>query len=224
MRALRSLLLRAGRRLSTDQLAGVRVALSYLELGAWAAQQPARPAAVPSKFDLFRLALGRVRGAQPLYLEFGVYRGRSIRWWAEHLTDPRARFIGFDSFERLPEDWRSGIDRGYFATGGPPQIPDQRVSFEVGWFDETLPRFWMPERDQLIVNIDCDLYSNAATVLGWLDQHLRPGDLLYFDELPDRHHELRALREFLDRTRRSLTPLGYARGGAHWLFECAPSG
>jgi len=220
MTLLRTGLMRTGRHLGSRHLANLRSVLSYLELGAWLAGQPTvSPTAVPRDFDLFDAALSRVHGTHPLYLEFGVFEGRSIRWWAEHLSAPDARFVGFDSFEGLPEDWRPGTPHGHFRTGGPPRIDDPRVSFVAGWFDETLPGFVPPEHDQLVVNIDCDLYSSAATVLGWLEPHLAPGTLVYFDELPDRDHEMRALFESLRRTGRSVRPLGYARGGVHWLFE-----
>ncbi|MHB2022608.1 MAG: class I SAM-dependent methyltransferase [Mycobacteriales bacterium] len=218
--AARSLLLRAGRHLSAAQLEGGRLLLSYLELGRWVAGLPGDPpSTVAGVNELFALACSRLSGRRPLYLEFGVYSGRSMRWWASHLHAPEAKLVGFDSFQGLPQDWRAGIDRGHFATGAPPVIDDPRVSFVVGWFDETLPGYQMPEHDQLLVNVDCDLYSSAATVLRWLEPHLRPADLLYFDELPDRDHEMRALREFLERSGRSLLPVGYARGGVHWLFQ-----
>jgi Macrocin-O-methyltransferase (TylF) len=166
--------------------------------------------------DLFELALAQVHGTRPLYLEFGVYEGGSMRWWSEHLTTPEARLIGFDSFKGLPEGWR-GLDAGHFSTGGPPAIDDARVSFVEGWFDDTLPSFDPPEHDQLIINIDCDLYSSTATVLRRIESWLVPGSLLYFDELTDRDHEMRALFESVSRTGARLRPLGWAQG-LHWLF------
>jgi hypothetical protein len=79
----------------------------------------------------------------------------------------------------------------------------------------------VPEHDQLIVNIDCDLYSSADTVLRWLEPHLRPGTLVYFDEFPDRDHEMRALQELLSRSDYRFVPVAIGRGGMHWLFEVA---
>lgn len=89
----------------------------------------------------------------------------------------------------------------------------------VGWFDDTLADYKPPEHDQLIVNVDSDLYSSARTVLSWLEPHVAQGTLVYFDELPDRDHEMRAFLESLAANGRSVTPLGAANGGLHWLFR-----
>jgi hypothetical protein len=213
---IRLALLRAGRWLRPRQLANLRSVLSYLELGAGL---DSRPHVVADDLALFDVALRRLDAKRPLYLEFGVYEGRSLRWWAEHLDNPDARFVGFDSFEGLPEDWRPGLGTGHFKTGSPPRIDDDRVSFVVGWFDQTLPTFEMPDHDQLVVNIDCDLYASADTVLRWLEPHLRPGTLLYFDEFPDRDHEMRAFLEFQARSAHRCVPVAIGRGGMHWLFE-----
>ncbi len=217
----RRALLGLGRRLPPRLVADLRAALSYVELGGWLAGQPdaPRPPMLETREDLFAYALAEVRGARPLYLEFGVYEGRSLRWWAQHLSQPDARLVGFDSFEGLPEDWRPGQGQGRFRTAGPPDVDDPRVSFVVGWFDETLPGYTPPEHDQLVVNVDCDLYSSTRTVLAWLEPHLRPGSLVYFDEFPDRDHEMRALLEALAQTGRRVTPLAMANGGLHWLFR-----
>ena len=218
---VRSTLLRIGRRLSPSTLANLRSLLSYLELGAWVRlAENGRPVAqVDAVFDLFAEALARVRGQRPLYLEFGVYKGRSMRWWSENLTARDARLFGFDSFEGLPESWRPGIEGGHFHTGAIPDIADPRVSFVKGWFDDTVPGFELPEHDQLIINIDCDLYSSAATVLRMLEPHILPGTLIYFDELPDRDHEMRALFESLERSGLEVQPIAFARGGLAWLFQ-----
>ncbi len=194
--------------------------LAWVELGNWLANQPGAngaPREFTSKNELFAHALGHVRGTRTQYLEFGVYEGESLRWWAEHLTDPAARFVGFDSFEGLPEDWRHNFREGEFRTAGPPPVDDPRVSFVVGWFDDTLPKYELPACDQLVVNIDSDLYSSATTVLEWLEPHIRPGTLVYFDELVDCHHEMRALAESLAKNGRRVTPLGFHRW--HWLFR-----
>ncbi|MCX2715910.1 hypothetical protein [Mycolicibacterium sp. J2] len=68
------------------------------------------PVVVEDKWALFSMALQRLNGNAPLYLEFGVFEGRSMRWWSEHLTMPGAALVGFDSFEGLPENWRPGFD------------------------------------------------------------------------------------------------------------------
>src|SRR5690242_10562554 len=155
--------MRVGRRSSPVLLDRVRSVLSYLELGYRIEHDPSSstPQAVKDYRALFELALTRVTGERPVYLEFGVYKGRSMRWWSSHLTQAGATLVGFDSFEGLPEDWRPDYDAGAFATGGPPSIDDERVSFVVGWFEDTIAGFEMPDHDQLIVNIDCDLYSST---------------------------------------------------------------
>jgi len=218
---IRRALLSAGRRLSPQVQADLRAALGYLEIGSWLASLPGspRPRVLASDTLLFAEGVRRVTGERPLYLEFGVYEGRSMRWWSEHLHQPGARLIGFDSFEGLPADWRPGLGRGHFSTDRTPEIADERVSFVTGWFDDTLPAFVIPEHDQLIVNVDCDLYFSADTVLRWVETHLVPGTLVYFDELPDRDHEWRAFTESLERTGQRVWPLGCADGGVHWLFE-----
>ena len=216
---IRGWLLTVGSRVSDSNLVNLQRVLSYLELGRWCSHQPGgrgRVQSLPSDKDVFALALAHVRGSRPLYLEFGVYEGASMRWWSEHLTTPGARFIGFDSFEGLREAFRQ-LDAGHFATDGPPTFDDPRVSFVQGWFEVTLPSFEPPEHDQLIINIDCDLYSSTATVLERIEAWLVPGSLLYFDELPDRDHEMRALFESVTRTGARLRPLGWSQG-LHWLF------
>lgn len=53
----------------------------------------------------------------PLLLEFGVYRGKSIRVIARAALalSGRSRVIGFDSFAGLPSAWRPGFPAGAFG-------------------------------------------------------------------------------------------------------------
>jgi Macrocin-O-methyltransferase (TylF) len=221
--ASRRTLLRVGSHANAGQLAGIRSVLSYLELGYWlhSEYQGSSPRQVATKFALFEIARQRIIGQAPLYLEFGVYQGRSMRWWSLHMSQPEATLVGFDSFKGLPEDWRHDTRSGCFRTDGPPRIDDSRVSFQVGWFDDTLPRFTIPNHDQLIINIDSDLYSSAMTVLRWAEPYVCPGTLIYFDEFSDRDNERRAFSEWQAQSPHHFTPLGVAEGGTSWLFEVA---
>jgi hypothetical protein len=51
-----------------------------------------------------------------------------------------------------------------------------------------------------------------------LEPHLRPGDLIYFDELPEYDHELRAFFEHAERINLALIPVSQTRG-YYWLFR-----
>ncbi len=122
------------------------------------------------------------------YLEFGVYCGRSLRWWLKGNPHPDSRFVGFDAFRGLPEPWQSPEgyrEMGHFTCQGEvPCISDHRLEFEVGWFTETIPPFcasFVP-RGRLIVHVDCDLYSSASVVFECLRPHLVPGSIVIMDE------------------------------------------
>jgi len=147
------------------------------------------------------------------YLEFGVYRGASLKWWCEHITCPEAHFYGFDCFEGLPEDW--GVaGAGTFDTGGKlPAINDRRNKFVVGQFQHTLRPFLEqhPLQRRKVIHMDADLYTSTLYVLAHLAPHLRAGDVLIFDEfgsLRMSQHEFRAFEDFCASFRVSVAALG----------------
>lgn len=134
------------------------------------------------------------------FIEFGVYRGDSIREWSTMNSNPTSRFYGFDSFEGLPEEWRAGQGRGHFDVGGSiPQMADGRVKFIKGWFDKTVPDFVrdFAPRDRLVLHLDADLYASTMIPLIYFSRFLRAGSLLIFDEFYDRNHEFKAFHDFL---------------------------
>src|ERR1700757_206646 len=51
------------------------------------------------------------------YVEFGVYEGRSIKYFASTNKHADSKFIGLDSFEGLPETW-GDMKKGTFNVGG----------------------------------------------------------------------------------------------------------
>ncbi len=134
------------------------------------------------------------------YLEFGVYRGDSMRLWLSGISHPDSRFVGFDTFTGLPERWRPTEQAGHFnANGRTPDINDPRCSFEVGLFQDTLPAF-VARTDlsgRLVVNLDADMFTSTLFVLSTLAPFLKSQDLIFFDEFSCPLDEFRAFEEFV---------------------------
>jgi hypothetical protein len=166
--------------------------------------------------------VGREVGDKPvLYLEFGVYEGRATRYWSTTLTNPLSHLHGFDSFEGLPEAWSNLLEKGTFSTNGRiPKIDDPRVQFYKGLFQETLPSYIAPEHEILVLNLDADLYSSTIYVLEHFASLIVPGTYLYFDEINNPDHELRAFAEFSSSSGRRFALRGMARSLQHALFQC----
>lgn len=196
-------------------------AVNYLSVGRW--MQDKGFGGFPRfarRERVFEFAAARCLDKGVLYLEFGVYKGESIRYWSQLLNNDRSFLHGFDTFEGLPERWNYAVGPGVFSTNGVvPKIDDDRVTFFKGPFDETLPLYVAPPHEQLIVNVDSDLYSSAATVLRSLESLITPGTLIYFDEFCDRMHELKAFDEFLTRTAMSFRVVAATRALNHIMFE-----
>ena len=154
-------------------------------------------------FRLFGVAAGLLRWAvgearRPgLVLEFGVRRGASL---AVIASAAGHEVHGFDSFAGLPEAW-NGAPGGVLTTGG--EMPEQspRIRLHPGWFEDSLPDFLAAHPGPVrFVNIDCDLYSSARTVLTGLAGRIGPGTILVFDEFIGnrgwRDDEYRAFHDF----------------------------
>ena len=155
------------------------------------------------------------------YLEFGVASGSSIKWWVEKNKNTGSRFIGFDTFNGLPEDW-GNITKGTFSTGGSvPDIKDARVSYQVGLFQQTLPGFIASTNiaeTRSVIHIDCDLYSASLYVLMTLFPFIKAGDILLFDEFADVMHEYRAYCDSIAANKVNLTIIKAVNGGHKIAF------
>ena len=191
-----------------DRLGDAGLYLYYLiEMARWLhATDNGRPLSVGPGQDgravLFEHLLVEQRLAnEPIeYLEFGVYKGASLRWWLEHNKNSNSRFTGFDTFEGLPGEWGSAAKGiGHFSTAGRvPEIDDTRCAFEVGLFQNTLGPFlgrstW--DR-RLVLMLDADLHSSTLYALLQLAPRLRRDDVVIFDEFRDTRNEFRAFDDF----------------------------
>lgn len=131
-------------------------------------------------------------------LEFGVYEGRTLRVIAGARRNQQV--FGFDSFQGLPEDWRSGLPAGTFATDDVPVIPGAELV--VGLFADTLPDFLADHPGPVsFLHVDADLYTSAVTIFKHVGPRLQPGSVIVFDEYFNypgwQRHEHRAWQEFV---------------------------
>lgn len=156
-----------------------------------------RPDMVLTREEVWTKVLAGVAKDRPVVAwEFGVAWGYSSDWWLKRLTNPQLRWHGFDRFTGLPRAWRTYKAGDLDAGGKPPAIDDTRVEWHVGDVEDTLPRIDI-QRDpnaQWLIMFDLDIYEPTSFAWKHLKQHLRPGDLIYFDEAFD-EDERRVLNE-----------------------------
>jgi O-methyltransferase len=169
------------------------------------------------KYDLFRHIASTYLQDNPIdYLEFGVYKGNTLRTWCSLNDRPESRFWGFDCFTGLPEDWNfptGTLKKGTYNAGGtPPTIDDRRVRFVKGLFQDTLSGFlksFVPV-NRLVIHLDADLHSSTLYVLATLDSYLKPGTLLVLDDFATVTDVFRAVADYLRAFRKDCRLLASA--------------
>ena len=162
--------------------------------------------------QLVKYVLGQI-DAPGLHLEFGVGRGRSMRWIASAVEGV---VHGFDSFEGIQEHW-NGNPIGAFAQKQVPKVPDN-VELHVGYFDATVPGFLESHSDTIaFLHVDCDLYSSTVTIFELLGDRLRAGSVILFDEYYNFHrwqqHEFKAFQEFVEKSGLAYEYIAYSVTG-----------
>lgn len=148
-----------------------------------------------------------------MVLEFGVYRGASLRAIAKTANQ---EVHGFDSFEGLPQDWTYYQKQGRFSLQGQvPQFAETNIRVHKGWFDQTLPAFLAEHVEPArFVHVDCDIYASTRTVLELLRRRLVRGSVIVFDEYLNypawQQHEFKAFQEFVAATGLRYRYIGFA--------------
>lgn len=146
----------------------------------------------------------RVKNKSGLFLEFGVYKGKTINYMAERINNKK--IYGFDSFEGLPEDWHPGYEKSAYSLEGNIPKCKNNVYLIKGWFSETLPVFLEEHKDEkcVYIHIDCDLYSSTKYVLMTLKDRITKGTVICFDEFCGvigwKKDEYAAFNEFIKET------------------------
>jgi hypothetical protein len=137
----------------------------------------------PAHAKIYDIVASTIGDRAITYLEFGVHRGRSMRDIVDRFPDPGATFVGFDSFEGLPEAWGPFMP-GQFSTGGTaPSSTDSRVKFVRGWFQNTVQDFLRANKSSgpVLIHFDADLYTATLFLLTTFWHHI-PDYYFVFDE------------------------------------------
>lgn len=155
-------------------------------------------AAFTERSDLWDFCIKTVGSHTEIdYLEFGVWQGFSMRYFSNGFKNSNSRFYGFDSFEGLPEDWE-GKPSGTFSTKGElPDIPDSRVNFVKGWFQDSVPTFFesfqKSSSKKILIHFDADLYSSTLFLLSYFWREFDEYYFIFDEFIGD---EARALYNF----------------------------
>ncbi len=136
-----------------------------------------------------------------VYLEFGVFSGTSINFFAKKI---KKNIYGFDSFEGLKEDWLgTSVTKGTFDLKKKIPTLNSNAIPVVGWIQDTLPNFLKEKNPKIIfVHMDVDTYETSKFVLEKIKPHLVSGGIILFDELYNFEGwdvgEYKALKEVFD--------------------------
>lgn len=161
-----------------------------------------------SKHDTMRYILNKnILDTTGIFAEFGVYKGTTIKMIAK--AYPNTTVYGFDSFEGFPEDGRKDWKNDFSLQGKLPEVPEN-VRLLKGYFEETLEKFAKENEGNHLsfMHIDCDIYSSTKTIFNTLDELIKPGCIIVFDELLHydgfENNEIKAFYEYLQDKKRKF--------------------
>jgi hypothetical protein len=119
-----------------------------------------------------------------LLLEFGTFKGASLRYFCRNL--PEYRCVGFDTFLGLSESF-GGVDSATFFNrrGKIPRYLPKNSHIIVGDCTETIKNYLKDINGQKIagVHFDLDVYVATRVVMEELKPYLNSGTYILFDEL-----------------------------------------
>ena len=159
------------------------------------------------------------------YLEFGVFKGDTLKIWVVNNKNPESYFGGFDTFSGLPESWGNIVAGTFSAEDLLPDVNgDKRVEFIKGLIQDTLPIFlekYTRTNKKLIVHIDVDLYNATLITLILMNPFFIKGDIVIFDDfhtLTKTEHEFKAYLDYLSLYGRKIRP-AYNVNHDHFVME-----
>ena len=138
-----------------------------------------------------------------IFLEFGVYKGDSIKLFSKFLSKDGLKIYGFDSFQGLEEDWiaKDYNPKGTFSLKDTNLKIPKNVEIIKGKVQDTLDKFLKKNSEKKIIfaHMDMDTYTPTKYALNKIKPFLQKGSIILFDELYNfpswKNHEYKALKE-----------------------------
>ncbi len=120
------------------------------------------------------------------YLEFGVFKGKTINLFSKILKKYKAKIYGFDSFEGLNEDWvGTRMTKKFFSNNGKIPSVHKNCFLIKGRVQDTLDSFLKKNKNLKInfLHMDLDTYPSTKYVLKKIKKKLANNAIILFDEL-----------------------------------------
>jgi O-methyltransferase len=169
-----------------------------------------------------------IRGA---IVECGVLDGgtAALMAWATRDSKPMRAVHLFDAWEGLPETTaEDGAEAAAWTgqvVGSPARvnaimkelgIPEERINFHRGWFNETFPKVDVPQ--VALAHIDCDFYDSTKLCLEKWYPVLSPGGIMQFDDYDAFSGCRKAVDEFFAQ-HPGLKPEAVGDGASAYFFR-----
>ena len=162
-----------------------------------------------NEFDIRKYAIEEsiklnINNKKDLYLEFGVFKGTTINFFANILRKENLNIYGFDSFYGLTENWTGTHHIKNIAFNRSGKIPKtlKNVIITKGEIEDTLNNFINENLENSNINfihLDFDTYTPTAYVLKNIKKYIKKDTIILFDEIygfPSwKEHEYKALIE-----------------------------
>lgn len=142
-----------------------------------------------NKKRLYKAILNKLTSSPKLeIIEFGVAHGYITKFLVKQIANLKIsvqRYIGFDSFEGLSQEFRN-FPLGAFDNGGKfPDISEVYLFWCKGYVQETLPNVRFDLETTKLWIFDLDLYDATLFALTNVLDFIQIGDICYFDEAFD---------------------------------------
>ena len=133
-----------------------------------------------------------------IYMEFGVWEGHSINYFAKKYKSKDSEFYGFDTFYGFPENCLDMLKGHYSTAGALPKTDDKRIKFIKGLFQESLNDFIKSLKTEskektIIIHFDAPLHTATLYNLFKLDKKFK-NYYFIFDQFGTA--ECRAINDF----------------------------
>ena len=142
------------------------------------------------------------KNSNDCFLEFGVFKGNTINFFAKILKEYNRIIYGFDSFLGLEENWTGThlLKHIAFNTQGKVPMIEKNVVIIKGKIEETLDDFIKDNLKDSKINfmhLDFDTFTPTNYVFKKLKKFTKKNTVILFDELygfPSwKEHEFKAL-------------------------------